>query len=122
MYPDRELIRLAAHKAALRRDIALRRAQCIVAAARIARPLAWLDRVMIFWRRLSPFAKFAAVPLVFFVQRAVAPRRGILGSLARWGPLVFGAVRAISSAAKRDRRRFERDLTHQLIRFGHDTG
>jgi hypothetical protein len=100
MYPDRELTRLAAHKAALQRNIALRRAQCVEAAARVAQPLEWLDRMLLFWRRLSPLAQFAAVPLGILVQRTVFPRVKILRSLVRWGPLVFGAVRGISSAIK----------------------
>ena len=74
MYPDRELTRLAAYKAALRRDVALRRAQCAVAAARVAQPLEWLDRMLAFWRRLSPFVKFAALPLGFLLKRSLAPR------------------------------------------------
>jgi hypothetical protein len=100
MYPQRELIRLAAYKAALRRDIAHRRVQCAVAAARVAQPVEWLDRVMAFWRRLSPLAQFAAVPLAFLVKRPVLPRRSLLRSLVRWGPLVLGAVRGIRSVVK----------------------
>jgi len=100
MYPQRELAGLAAHKAALRRDIALRRAECAAAAARVAQPLEWLDRMVAFWRRLSPFAQFAVVPLGAFVTRAVFPRLRILVSLVKWGPLVFGAVRGISAAVK----------------------
>lgn len=100
MYPDRELIQLAAHKAALQRDIALRRAQCAQAAARVAQPVAWLDRMLAFWRRLSPLAQFAAVPLGLLVQRTVFPRLKILRSLVRWGPLVLGTVRGIRGAVK----------------------
>ena len=98
MYPQRELIRLAAHKAALRRGIAFRRAQCAEAAARLAQPLAWLDRMRAFWRRLAPLAPLAALPLGFLAARIIFPRSKILGSLVRWGPLVFGAVRGIGSA------------------------
>jgi hypothetical protein len=100
MYPERELTRLAAHKATLRRDIALRRVQCAEAAARVAQPLEWLDRMLAFWRRLSPLAQVAAVPLGILVQHTVFPRLKVLRSLVRWGPLVFGAVRIISSAIK----------------------
>jgi hypothetical protein len=100
MYPDRELTGLAARKAALRWDIALRRVQCAEAAARVAQPLAWLDRMLAFWRQLSPLAQFAAVPLGFLIKRAVFPRRKVLRSLVRWGPLVFGALRAITSVVK----------------------
>ena len=101
MYPAWELRRLAAHKSALRKRIVLRRVTCAQAAARLARPVAWLDRAVAFWRRLHPLVKFAAVPLGLLVQRAVFPRRGLLGSLLRWGPLVFGAVRSLAGARDR---------------------
>ena len=101
MYPDRELTRLAARKAALRRDIALRRAQCAAAAARVAQPLEWLDRMLAFWRRLSPLVKFAALPLGFLLKRSLAPRIRVLGALLRWGPPVLGAVRSLIGARDR---------------------
>jgi len=97
MYPQRELIRLAAYKAALRRDIAFNRARCAEAAARAVQPLEWLDRVLDFCRRLSPFAKVAAIPLGFLVQRTLFPRRKLLSSLLRWAPLVFSAVRGFKA-------------------------
>ena len=97
MYPQRELIRLTAYKAALQRDIAVHRAQYTKAAAHIAQPLELLDRILVIWRKLSPFALFAAVPLGFLVQRTVLPRLKMLGSIMRWGPLVFSAVRSIGS-------------------------
>ncbi len=100
MYSDRELIRLAVHKAALRHRIARQRVRCAEAAARVTQPLAWLDRVLALWHRLSPFARLAAVPLGFLVQRTVFPRRKILGSLFRWGPLVLSAVGGIRTAVK----------------------
>ena len=99
MYPQRELIRLGAYKAALRRDIAFSRVRCAEAAARAVQPLEWFDRVLDFCRRLSPFAQIAAIPLGLLVQRTVFPRRKILGSLLRWAPLVFSAVRGLKAAA-----------------------
>jgi hypothetical protein len=104
MYPQPQLNRLAAHKVALRRGIALRRAQCAEAAARIAQPVEWLDRMLALVRRTSPLVQFAAMPLGFLAARTVFPRRKILGSLVRWSPLVFGAVRGLSSAFKTPRR------------------
>jgi hypothetical protein len=103
MYPQRELTRLAADKASLRWNIARRRAQCAEAATRMARPFEWLDRMLASVRRISPLVKFAAVPLGFLAARTVFPRRKIVGSLARWSPLVFGAVRGIRSAFKAPR-------------------
>jgi hypothetical protein len=100
MYPDRELSRLAAHKVALRQNIADHRAQCAAAAARATQPLAWVDRMLALWRRLSPLAEFTAVPLSLLVQRAVSPRLKILRTLVRWSPLVFGVVRVLGRATK----------------------
>ena len=100
MYPQNELARLAAHKAALRRNIARRRVQCVEAAACVAQPLEWLDRVLVFWRQISPLALLAAIPLGWVVKRTVSPRLKILGALVRWGPLIAGAVRGISAAVK----------------------
>jgi len=103
MYPAQELSRLAAVKTALRRDITHRRVQCTLAAAQAVRPLAWLDRMLDFCRRLSPFALVAAIPLGFLMKRAPAPRPRLLGLLLRWGPLVFAGMRGISSAVKTHR-------------------
>ena len=100
MYPERELTRLAAAKAVLRRDIVLRRAQCAQAAARVTQPLEWLDRVLAFWRRLPPLARFAALPLGMLVQGAVLPRLKFLRRLVRWSPLVFGVFRVAGRAVK----------------------
>jgi len=100
MYPQRELIRLAAYKTALRWDIALRRTQCAEAAARVAQPLEWLDRMLAFWRRLSSFAPLATVLLGWVVTRTVFPRQKILRSLLRWGPLGLSILGVLSSAVK----------------------
>jgi hypothetical protein len=40
------------------------------------------------------------VPAGLLVQRFVFPRRKILRTLVRWGPLVFGAIRGINRAVK----------------------
>jgi len=100
MYPQRELNRLAAYKAALRRDIAFRRAQCVVAAAQVTKPLEWLDRAVGFWRRLSPFTKLAAIPLGFIAKRSLFPKGKILGALVRWAPTIFGVARGVHAAAQ----------------------
>jgi hypothetical protein len=100
MYPQRELTRLAAYKTALQWDIALRRTQCATAAARVVQPLAWLDRMLACWRRLSTFGPLAVVLLGWTVTRTVFPRRKILRSLLRWAPLVLGLVHSIGSAVK----------------------
>jgi hypothetical protein len=98
MYPQRELTQLAAHKAALRRNIAVQRTQFAEAAARVAQPLEWFERALAFWRRLAPLAQAAAVPLGLLASRKAWPRRKILGSVLRWGPLVFSIVRGVRAA------------------------
>jgi hypothetical protein len=98
MYPERELRRLAAHKAALQVAIAMRRTQCADAAAQVARPLEWLDRVVAFCRKFSPLIQISAVPLGFLVKRAFFPRFKMLGFLTRWVPLAYGAMRGVTSA------------------------
>jgi hypothetical protein len=97
MYPERELRRLAAHKAFLQREIAIRRAQCAEAAVLLSRPLEWLDRVAAFWRKFSPLIQISALPLGFLIKRAIFPRFKILSALARWGPMAYGAVRGVGS-------------------------
>lgn len=71
MYPERELSRLAAHKTVLRRRILLRRVQCAEAAAGVAQPFAWLDRLRAIWGQLLPVAQAAAAPLGVLLLRAV---------------------------------------------------
>ena len=99
MYAQQELIRLAAQKVALRRTIALHRDQCIAATAQLARPIAWLDRALAFWRRLPPLAQFALPTLGAVATRTLFPRHKFLNGLMRWGPLVAGAVRGVRSMA-----------------------
>jgi hypothetical protein len=99
MYSDRELIRLSTHKAALRQRIARHRRACVTAAAGVARPLAWVDRLLVFWRRFAPYAPLlAVVPLGLLRKRAPAGPSRLLGTLLRWGPVVLGAVRAFRRA------------------------
>jgi hypothetical protein len=101
MYPARELRLLAAHKAALQLDIALGRERCAEEAARLVKPLEWLDRAAAFWKKLSPFAQIAAIPLGILIKRAAFPRLRKLGALMRWGPVVFNVVRGFRTGAGR---------------------
>lgn len=98
MHAERQLIRLTTYKDALRRRIARRRVHCAEAVAGVTRPLKWLDRVVAFGRKLSPVALLAALPLGALIQRAASPPLKTLGLIARWGPLVFSAVRGIKAA------------------------
>ena len=100
MYPTPELTRLAFHRNAVRRRIAVRRAQIATAMTRLAQPVEFLDRALAFWRRLSPFTKYAAVPLGFLLKRSVGPRIRLFGTLLRWGPAVIGVVRSFAAARR----------------------
>jgi hypothetical protein len=97
MYPNQDLSRLAAHKLALRRDIAIHRAHCVTAAVRVAQPLAWIDRMLAFWRQLAPFAPVAAVPLALLASRTLFPRLRFLAPVLRWAPVVFSVARGLGS-------------------------
>jgi len=98
MYPDGELNRLAVHKLALRQRIFLRRRLCVATATRIAQPLEKVDHVVTQWRRISPIAKLAAIPMAFLFKRAVFPRTRVLGKLLRWGPVAFKVFRSFNAA------------------------
>lgn len=95
MYPRPELIRLAAHKAVLRRSVARQRAACAVAAARVVEPVQWLDRIAAAWRRLAPLAPLLAVPLGCWAVRAAPPR--VWRWLLRWGPVAVGSIRGMTN-------------------------
>ncbi len=102
MYPRRELTRLGVHKAALRRRLARHRAECVEAAVVVTQPLQWLDQALALWRRVSPIAMIAAVPLGFLIKRTGSPKLRMIGTLMKWAPVVFGAVRGVT-ASVRDR-------------------
>ena len=94
MHSTAELIRLAAHKATLRRKIALRRVECATAAAKVLQPLDWLDRASALWKKRSPFAQLAALPLGLLMRRVASPRFKVLTVVAQWAPVVIGALRS----------------------------
>jgi len=98
MYPDRELNQLAMHRQILRRRIARHRSECAAAATQLARPIAWLDRALAFWRRLPPLAQFALPSLGALATRKLFPHHKFLNLLLRWGPVVSGAVRGFRTA------------------------
>ena len=95
MYPADQLTRLALRKAAHRRRIRRHRAQCVRAATRVVQPLDWLDRMIGHWRRFSPLALVAAVPLAGLIVRPA--RAGLFGTLLRWAPLALNLVRGLSA-------------------------
>jgi hypothetical protein len=94
MYPTAELKTLEVRKLVLRQKIAASRLECAALAERASRPVALLDRVITQWRKISPLAKIAAVPLGFMLRRKLLPRKGSLfRSALRWAPAVLSAMR-----------------------------
>jgi hypothetical protein len=57
--------------------------------------------MLAFWRRLSPFVPFAALPLGLLLKHSLARRTRVLGTLLRWGPPVLGVVRSLIGARDR---------------------
>ncbi len=94
MYPSGELARLARRKTALRQRIAATRLRCIVLAGEAARPVHWIDRAIAQWRRISPFAKLAALPLGLLFRRRILHRKsGFINRLFALLPVVLRGVR-----------------------------
>lgn len=101
MYPQRELALVAARKNLLRKKIAQRRSQVADDFRRIAKPLAWLDRVVAWWRTIPTIAKLAAVPLgLVLMKRTFFRRQKMLAPLLRWLPVVYDAVQGMKTGAK----------------------
>ena len=76
MYPSGDLAELAARKSILQARIAVRRWECAVAAAELARPVAVVDRGVQMWHRIAPFLKFLAIPGGFLFARGLRRRGG----------------------------------------------
>jgi hypothetical protein len=102
MYPRGELEELAARKAVLQARIAIRRYECIVAAAELKKPLAFADRVVGTWRSISPMLKLVSVPLGLLLAQFAAKRfgKGKLTGLIAAFPAILRGVRIVMDARK----------------------
>lgn len=99
MYPSAQLKQLALEKDLLERRIAINRARCIIEWDRVRRPIEIADNVVGQLRRLAPLLKLLAIPLGIAAARrqgrSRAPaRRGKLGLLLKWAPVLLGVVRS----------------------------
>ena len=96
MYPTGQLNESARRKEALRVKIAARRAECGAYAEQVARPIAAIDRIAAQWKRVAPYAKLAAIPLGFLLQRRLAAKQARTGGWRRWlklAPVAMSAAR-----------------------------
>lgn len=101
MYPQAELKRLAAGKAALLQRLAANRDQCVTAVCHLGQPLVWLDRVVILWRRFAPPGLLVALPLGMLLKRSSSRHPRLIGTLLRWGPVLLGVLRGLKRPAGR---------------------
>jgi hypothetical protein len=101
MYPAGELNELEARKRLLCQRIALTRLECVVHAAEAAKPLEWIDRARLMWRRISPIAQVAAVPLALLLRRRWKTRHprssGALSGVWRLLPVILGVMKMMKS-------------------------
>lgn len=95
MYPAGELRRLAARKALLEARISVRRLQCMMHGAELARPINWIDRAWTQWKRISPLVKLVGVPVAIGLGQKMARRHGRLSGLLRFAPVVLQGWRMV---------------------------
>ena len=101
MYPHGELVELEQRKAILRARISVRRWECAIAAAELARPISYLDRAVEMWHRVSPFVKVLAIPGGLLLSRMLRRRRastkmrkkGKIAALIAALPLIIRGVK-----------------------------
>jgi len=109
MFADEQLAQLAERKLLVQTRITLRRMQCVVTAAELARPVALADRAWGLWRQFSPMLKAVGFPLGLFALRKVfgRPRRpagegkgkGWLGALLAALPIVLQVMQSFRAPA-----------------------
>lgn len=99
MYPSSELTELAGRKAVLRARISLDRLRCATMAAEAARPLHWIDRVILQWRRIPPMAKMAVLPLGLLLRRSNSSGRktNFVGRVMRFVPMAISAIKLLNA-------------------------
>ena len=103
MYPRGQLTELAARKTLLQARIAVRRWECAAAMVEIARPLAFVDRGVAAWRRISPIVKVLAIPAgVFLTQffrrkgaRTAAKKSGRMAAVMAALPVILRGVKMV---------------------------
>ena len=97
MYPTGELNSLLRRKALLRAKISIGRLECAALATEAVRPIDWIDRFLVQWKKIAPIAKFAAVPLGLLLQRRLlsGKKLKILSRVARVLPWLLGAAKIL---------------------------
>ncbi len=105
-----KLDELIQRKQILEARIALRRIECQIASAQLARPLAFVDRLHDGWERVAPWVKLAGPVIGVFATRRMSRshfRRGKLGVLFSFLPVALDIWKGFN--AVRPRRREEHE-------------
>ncbi len=79
------------------RRIARHRASVVANAERVAQPLQWLNHAHGQLKNFSGASSFIAGPIGMIAVRMITKRMGKLGTLLRWGPLVFNVAKTFMS-------------------------
>lgn len=112
MYPRGQLSELETRKALLQARIAVRRWECAAAAAEIARPIAFIDRGVALWKRVSPLVKALVIPGGIFIAQwfkrkdagAAARKSGKLAAVLGALPMIMQGWKLVQEmrAARRE--------------------
>lgn len=101
-----KLDELIQRKQILEARIALRRIECQIAGAQLARPLAVVDRLHDGWERIAPWVKLASPVLGLFTVRHMRRsgfRRGKLGTILSFLPVALDVWKGFSAVRQQRR-------------------
>ncbi len=93
MYPTGELKALAYERELVMRRISRHRASVVANAERVAQPLQWINRAQGELRKFSSMGSLIAGPIGLIGVRMITKRMGKLGTLLRWGPMIFSVAK-----------------------------
>jgi hypothetical protein len=109
MFADEQLAELAERKLRVQARITLRRMECVVTAAELARPVALADRAWDLWRQFAPMLKVVGFPLALLALRKVFGRsrrpaadgkgKSWLGTLLAALPIVLQVMQSFRTSA-----------------------
>lgn len=101
-----KLDELIQRKQILEARIALRRIECQIAGAQLARPLAFVDRLHDGWARVAPWVKLAGPVVGVFATRRMSRthfRRGKLGVILSFLPVALNVWKGFNAVRQRRR-------------------
>lgn len=109
-----KLDELIQRKQILEARIALRRIECQIAGAQLARPLAFVDRLHDGWERVAPWVKLVGPVIGVFATRRMQRshfRRGKVGVLLSFLPIALDVWKGFSAVRQRRGERHDYEPT-----------